>query len=129
MPPLRERSEDVPYLTAAFVRKFSRDFDKQITGLTSGAEERLVRWPWPGNVRELRNVIERACLLCEGHLLTEADLARSLHERPLPPVGVEDEPAGPPPSRAAMQMALDDTGGTSRSPPGGWASAAARSIA
>lgn len=111
VPPLRERSEDIPYLTAAFVRKFSREFGKPITGLTAAAEERLVQWPWPGNVRELRNVIERACLLCEGHLLTEADLARSLHERPLAPGGVDDEPAGPPPSRAAMQMALDDTGG------------------
>jgi DNA-binding NtrC family response regulator len=110
VPPLRERSEDIPYLTAAFVRRFAREFDKQITGLTAAAEERLVQWPWPGNVRELRNVIERACLLCEGHLLTEADLARSLKERPLA-MGVEDEPAGPPPSPAAMQMALDDTGG------------------
>ncbi len=82
VPPLRERSEDIPYLTAAFVKKFSKDFRKQITGLTEAAEERLVQWPWPGNVRELRNVIERACLLCEGHLLTEGDLARSLSERP-----------------------------------------------
>jgi DNA-binding NtrC family response regulator len=111
VPPLRERSEDIPYLTAAFVRKFSREFGKQITGLTAAAEERLVQWPWPGNVRELRNVIERACLLCEGHLLAEADLARSFHARPLAPVGVDDEPAGPPPSQAAMQLALDDTGG------------------
>ena len=79
VPPLRERSEDIPYLTAAFVRRFAREFDKQITGLTEAAEERLVQWPWPGNVRELRNVIERSCLLCEGHLLTEADLARSLY--------------------------------------------------
>jgi DNA-binding NtrC family response regulator len=111
VPPLRERPEDIPYLTAAFVRKFSKDFGKQITGLTAGAEERLVQWPWPGNVRELRNVIERACLLCEGHLLTEADLARSLDERLLASLNVEDEPAGPPPSQAAVQMALDDTGG------------------
>jgi DNA-binding NtrC family response regulator len=111
VPPLRERSEDIPYLTAAFVRKFAREFDKQITGLTAAAEERLVQWPWPGNVRELRNVIERACLLCEGHLLTEADLSRSLHERPLATAGVDDDPGGPPPSREAMQIALDDTGG------------------
>lgn len=110
VPPLGERSEDIPYLTAAFVRRFSREFDKQITGLTAGAEERLVQWPWPGNVRELRNVIERACLLCEGHLLTEADLARSLDGR-APPAVVEDEPAGPPPSPAEMQTALDDAGG------------------
>jgi DNA-binding NtrC family response regulator len=113
VPPLRERSEDVPYLTAAFVRKFAKDFGKQITGLTEAAEERLVSWSWPGNVRELRNVIERACLLCEGHLLTEGDLARSLVERPAAPsVVIEDEePSGPPPSAEDVRLALDRTGG------------------
>ena len=113
VPPLRERSEDVPYLTAAFVRRFAHEFGKSITGLTEAAEERLVQWPWPGNVRELRNVIERACLLCEGHLLTEGDLARSLSDRPGPaqvPV-VDDEPSGPPPTAEQVTAALDTTGG------------------
>ena len=111
VPPLRERSEDIPYLTAAFVKKFSKDFSKQITGLTEGAEERLGQWPWPGNVRELRNVIERACLLCEGHLLTEGDLARSLSER-AGQTGIEsEEPAGPPPTSDQVRAALDSTGG------------------
>ena len=113
VPPLRERPEDIPYLTAAFVRKFSKEFGKQITGLTEAAEERLGQWPWPGNVRELRNVIERACLLCEGHLLTEGDLARSLSERPAVAVSarVEEEPAGPPRTPHEVQAALDGTGG------------------
>jgi len=111
VPPLRERSEDVPYLTAAFVRRFSKEFDKSITGLTEAAEERLVQWPWPGNVRELRNVIERACLLCEGHLLTEGDLARSLSERPATVVVPDEEPAGPPPTAEQVSAALDGTGG------------------
>ena len=112
VPPLRERSEDVPYLTAAFVKRFSKEFGKSITGLTEGAEERLVEWPWPGNVRELRNVIERACLLCEGHLLTEGDLARSLSERSLAPAPMlDEEPQGPPPTVDAVRAALDDTGG------------------
>jgi two-component system, NtrC family, response regulator HydG len=112
VPPLRERSEDIPYLTAAFVKKFAKDFSKQITGLTEGAEERLVKWPWPGNVRELRNVIERACLLCEGHLLTEGDLARSLSERPPTAVAAtDDEPSGPPPTAEQVRWALDSTGG------------------
>ncbi|MDP3718480.1 MAG: sigma-54 dependent transcriptional regulator [Acidobacteriota bacterium] len=113
VPPLRERPEDIPYLTAAFVRRFSLEFDKAITGLTEEAEERLVQWPWPGNVRELRNVIERACLLCEGHLLTEGDLARSLSERPAAvPVAVpDDEPVGPPPDADAVAVALDRAGG------------------
>jgi two-component system, NtrC family, response regulator HydG len=115
VPPLRERAEDVPYLTAAFVRRFARDFSRPITGLTAGAEERLARWPWPGNVRELRNVIERACLLCEGHLLTEADLARSLSERPVMPAAAarddEDDAAGPPPDRDQVRAALDNSAG------------------
>ena len=111
VPPLRERSEDIPYLTAAFVRKFARDFARPITGLTSAAEERLSRWTWPGNVRELRNVIERACLLCEGHLLTEADLSRSLQERPPAGAVADDEAGGPPPDRDEVRTALDVTGG------------------
>jgi two-component system response regulator HydG len=111
VPPLRERSEDIPYLTAAFVRRFSKEFNKAITGLTAAAEERLVQWPWPGNVRELRNVIERACLLCEGHLLTEGDLARSLSERPAAVAVPDEEPAGPPPTPEQVAAALDGTGG------------------
>jgi DNA-binding NtrC family response regulator len=113
VPPLRERPEDIPYLTAAFVKKFAKEFSKPITGLTEAAEERLAQWQWPGNVRELRNVIERACLLCEGHLLTEGDLARSLNERPsLAAAAVaDDEPAGPPPSAEEVRQALDSTGG------------------
>jgi DNA-binding NtrC family response regulator len=111
VPPLRERSEDIPYLTAAFVRKFARDFARPITGLTAAAEERLSRWPWPGNVRELRNVIERACLLCEGHLLTEADLSRSLKGPPSADAIADDEAGGPPPNRDEVRTALDVTGG------------------
>ena len=111
VPPLRERSGDVPFLTAAFVKQFAKEFSKPITGITEAAEERLVQWQWPGNVRELRNVIERACLLCEGHLLTEGDLARSLNERPAALMTVDDEPVGPPPTADAVRNALEGTGG------------------
>jgi DNA-binding NtrC family response regulator len=110
VPALRERSEDIPYLTAAFVKRFAREFKKPITGLTAGAEERLIAWQWPGNVRELRNVIERACLLCEGHLLTEGDLARSLVDRTVAPT-LDDPPPGPPPTADRVREALDSTGG------------------
>lgn len=113
VPPLRERPEDIPYLTAAFVKRFSKEFSKSITGLTEGAEERLVQWSWPGNVRELRNVVERACLLCEGHLLTEGDLAKSLSGRPAMAVTIadDDDPAGPPPTPDEVREALDNTAG------------------
>jgi two-component system, NtrC family, response regulator HydG len=75
VPPLSARREDIPYLTAAFVREFARTFGKPIEGLTPGAERSLVERAWPGNVRELRNVLERACMLAESPVLTEQDVA------------------------------------------------------
>ena len=82
IPPLRDRREDIPYLTAAFVRSFSQRFRKPLAGLTPGAERVLAEAPWDGNVRQLRNVIERACILADGEFVTEADLSGSMLESP-----------------------------------------------
>ena len=86
VPPLRERPDDIPYLTAAFVREFSAKFRKRIEGLTPHAERILVDREWLGNVRELRNVLERACMLAEGPVLSERDLGGAMpsRERPVP---------------------------------------------
>lgn len=78
LPPLRDRREDIPYLTAAFVRDCSRVLHKPIRGVTAGAEALLVEAQWPGNVRELRSVVERACLLSDGAVVTERDVALSM---------------------------------------------------
>jgi DNA-binding NtrC family response regulator len=78
LPPLRERREDIPYLTAAFVRDASERLNKPIEGLTPGAERLLGAAVWEGNVRELRNVIERACILTDGDFLTERELAGAM---------------------------------------------------
>ncbi len=75
LPPLRERREDIPYLTAAFIRDCAKRIRKPITGLTSAAERLLLNARWEGNVRELKNVIERACMLVEGTVLSERELA------------------------------------------------------
>jgi two-component system response regulator HydG len=85
LPPLRERREDIPYLTAAFVRNFSQRFNKPLIGLTPGAERMLADAGWDGNVRQLRNVIERACILAEGDFVAEGDLAGSMQEQRLTP--------------------------------------------
>ena len=77
VPPLRERPEDIPYLVAAFVRDCSQRLGKRISGLTPSAERTLMSATWPGNVRELRNVIERACILADGELVTERELVQS----------------------------------------------------
>ncbi|MBI5895916.1 MAG: sigma 54-interacting transcriptional regulator [Desulfobacterales bacterium] len=66
LPPLRERTEDVPLLVEHFCRVFNARFHKSIEGISSDVLERLVGHYWPGNVRELEHVIERAFVLCHG---------------------------------------------------------------
>jgi two-component system, NtrC family, response regulator HydG len=78
LPPLRDRREDIPYLTASFVREIGERLQKPLRGLTPGAEALLTDSPWEGNVRELRNVIERACILADGEFVTERELSVSL---------------------------------------------------
>jgi DNA-binding NtrC family response regulator len=63
LPALRDRREDIPYLTAAFIRECASRLGKPLVGITPAAERMLSAAAWEGNVRELRNVIERACIL------------------------------------------------------------------
>jgi two-component system, NtrC family, response regulator AtoC len=70
LPPLRERSSDIPELTKHFVDAYSRDMGKRVRRIAPDAIELLREYPWPGNVRELRNVIERAILLADSDVLT-----------------------------------------------------------
>ena len=76
--PLRERREDIPYLTSAFVKHFATQFNKPILGPTPAAERMLLTAPWPGNVRELRNAIERICILTEDRFFTEKETIAGL---------------------------------------------------
>jgi two-component system response regulator AtoC len=76
LPPLRNRPEDIPYLTSAFVADCARRLDKAVLGVTPAAERILANQTWNGNVRELRNTIERACMLAEGPYLTDRDVGR-----------------------------------------------------
>jgi DNA-binding NtrC family response regulator len=78
LPPLRNRREDIPYLTSAFVRTFSQSFGKRLAGVTPGAERMLAEAPWEGNVRQLRNVIERGCMLADGEFVSERELVGAL---------------------------------------------------
>ena len=110
LPPLRDRREDVPYLTAAFVRSFSQRFSKPLVGLTPGAERMLSDARWDGNVRQLRNVIERACILAEGDFVTDADLEGSMQE-------LQMQLVVPPPAPVAGIVADSRANGASRSRP------------
>src|SRR6266699_1878947 len=66
LPPLRERSDDIPRLVRHFTQRFARRMGRRIDTIPSAVMEALVRYPWPGNVRELQNVIERAVILSPG---------------------------------------------------------------
>jgi len=66
LPPLRERTEDIPALAEHFLHHFATQMNRQISGFTPEAMAALVAYPWPGNVRELQNAIERAIVMCRG---------------------------------------------------------------
>ena len=74
IPPLRERREDIPALLEHFLRKYSRENKKNITGVTAETRDLLMRYSYPGNVRELENIIERAVVLTKGEFITSADI-------------------------------------------------------
>jgi two-component system response regulator HydG len=80
VPALRQRREDIPYLTAAFIRESATRLNKKITGLTPSAERSLTSGAWDGNVRELRNVVERACILADSEFISERDFTSSLSQ-------------------------------------------------
>jgi len=67
MPPLRDRTEDVPLLAEFFLRMFAKVHKKQYRNMSPGFLGALTRHAWPGNVRELQNVIERSIVLANGH--------------------------------------------------------------
>jgi DNA-binding NtrC family response regulator len=123
VPPLRERREDIPYLTAAFVRECADRLGKPLAGLTAGAERLLAAGRWAGNVRELKNVIERACILCDTPLITERELsaglpiepaARLLPAPPLTGAGRHDGDSLASVEREHIQRALAKAGGNKK---------------
>jgi len=69
LPPLRERTADIPLLVWSFVQEFAEKMGKKIESITRSDMESLRRYPWPGNIRELRNVIEHAMIVSEGPVL------------------------------------------------------------
>ncbi len=74
IPPLRERTEDIPLLAMHFMKKFSECSHKDIKGFSEQAMNLLKNRQWRGNVRELENVIQRAVFLCRGNLIEVNDL-------------------------------------------------------
>ena len=74
LPPLRDRREDIPLLTASFLAQFSAASGKRVTEVSRDALRLLADHPWPGNVRELRSAIEFAMIHCRGAVIQPDDL-------------------------------------------------------
>ncbi len=74
IPPLRQRSDDIPLLTEHFVKKYGEQAGRPGLTISPAALPVLIRAPWPGNVRELENAIERAAIMCRGDEIEIEDL-------------------------------------------------------
>lgn len=82
MPPLRERLDDIEALTQNFIKKFSKQHGRNITGLTAEALDLLRSYRWPGNIRELENIIERSFIVENSDQITADSLPESIRLAP-----------------------------------------------
>jgi DNA-binding NtrC family response regulator len=80
IPPLRDRKEDIPGLLDHFVKRYSEENKKQISGISAEARDLLMRYTYPGNVRELENIIERAVVLSKRGVISAADMPIPVRE-------------------------------------------------
>jgi len=78
LPPLRERTGDIPLLAQSFLREFAKENAKAVNDFTVDALEAMMNYAWPGNVRELRAAMEHAVVLCRGEKISLRDLPPSL---------------------------------------------------
>jgi transcriptional regulator with GAF, ATPase, and Fis domain len=85
LPPLRDRSSDIPLLAEAFLEEIGLSTGCRTEGVTDEAMTMLIAYRWPGNVRELRNVLERAAILCDGGLISTEHLALQAEPPPVAP--------------------------------------------
>ncbi len=84
LPPLRDRQEDIPLLTAHFISEFCRKRKREPFTFSREAMDCILKYRWPGNVRELENLIERLTVLVNGWIVQVSDLPERLHQMKLP---------------------------------------------
>jgi DNA-binding NtrC family response regulator len=122
LPPLRQRTEDIPLLVRTFLTKYAEENDKELEEVSSAAMELLLDYQWPGNVRELENVIERAVVLSSGSTLDVDLLPPSVREpdslpapsTSLPSNGVPFKEAVSSYERQLIVKALEAAGGVQK---------------
>ncbi len=78
IPPLRERKEDIPLLIDHFIKKFNKENNKRVKGISKEALDLMMSYDWPGNVRELENLVERVMALTSNEYIQANELPFSL---------------------------------------------------
>lgn len=78
MPALRDKKQDLPLFFSYYIKKYSQELDRQVTGLSKEVERLLMRYDYPGNVRELANIIQYAVLLSADSTINLDDLPPSV---------------------------------------------------
>ena len=111
VPPLRERTEDIPMLVQHFLNRLSQDCGRGEVVADKSVMDALQQYSWPGNIRELRNVLERAVLIAEHNHLTarHLQLHNSTHTGQLPMRSVTGTLKQM--ERAYINLVLEDEGG------------------
>jgi len=86
IPPLRERTQDIPLISHYFLEKYARSMNKDVTDISPEAMRMLIQYNWPGNIRELRNTIERALVVVgKKNRIEVEDLNLLFHPKASPP--------------------------------------------
>jgi two-component system response regulator HydG len=96
LPPLRERTGDIPLLAEAFFRRTQLKSGKTIQGISNETLEILMKYPWPGNVRELKSAFEYAFVSCPGSMIAPEHLPPNI-------VNIET----PPETKSESKLSLD----------------------
>ena len=95
LPALRERTEDIPILTAYFIKEAASETGSQVTGITDAAQTILNGFDWPGNIRQLRNCVRTMVVMCERRILDIQDIPPEIHRpRQLAAAGEKTDLAG-----------------------------------
>ncbi len=84
IPPLRERTDDIPLLAESFFQRISLKSEKRIQGIANEALDIMIRYPWPGNVRELKSTLEYAFVACQGPMIGPEHLPPNIFHMEIP---------------------------------------------
>jgi len=120
IPPLRERTEDIPVLVQYFVDRYASKAGKKIRTISKDSMDLLRSYPWPGNIRELQNVVERSLIVCdtENFSVDESWLARETRASRAPDRRDANKLTAEAEERATIESVLADAKGRVSGPRG-----------